>query len=162
MYGERREKRMRHWDNYGGYPLWKSSPSPYSDKNRNIRFPKAGIPPGWTSTYEANHGIFPGSPHSTSKERSWLRIKPYPGLCSPRHHQTTGSESDIKKNDWSWALMERFTAGIVQESSDKVGHEVWISLRKREYASYQFRCRPGEVYEMLLRIRMSSVIGTCM
>lgn len=58
--------------------------------------------------------------------------------------------------------MKRFIAYIVQESSDKVGHEVWISLRKGEYASYQFRCRPGEVYEMLLRIRMSSAIGTCM
>ena len=26
--------------------------------------------PARTSTYEANHGIFPGSPHSTSMDRS--------------------------------------------------------------------------------------------
>lgn len=58
--------------------------------------------------------------------------------------------------------MKRFIAHFVHEPSDKVGHEVWISLRKREYASYQFRCRPGEVYEMFLRIRMSSAIGKCM
>lgn len=58
--------------------------------------------------------------------------------------------------------MKRSIAHIMHDSPDKVGHEVWISFPKREYASYRFRCRPGEVYEMLLRVRMSSAIGRCM